>query len=324
METIRIKVESIDLKKYLKYFLIVIAVYLLESLIHLLIPLDINKLQPITQNKQAPVSDTWLPVIGTTNTSTSIPKELTAKSYLTYDLTTGKALYQKNPNMRMPMASLTKIMTAIVTIEHPRADDRYVVKKESLVGYDSMGLSAGEVLSKKELLYGLLLPSGNDASEVLASDSPLGRERFIQAMNDKAKELGLKDTHFDNPSGLQGEGIQYTTAYDLLVITHYALGNYPLIASIVNSHTFEVPQTTTHKAYALSNETNLLRTYDGVQGVKTGYTPEAGLCLVTYLDYKGHKIIGVLLNSQDRRGEMKTLLDSSLKAVQVNPPIYRG
>ena len=168
----------------------------------------------------------------------------------------------------------------------------------------------------------MLLPSGNDAAEVLANNYPTGRTAFIKAMNNKAKALGMEDTHYTNPSGLQGDGNQYTTVHDLLILTRYALDHYPLFATIVSTLTYDIPQTDTHKAYSLSNETNLLSTYQGVKGVKTGYTPEAGLCLVTYIDYGDHKIIGVILNSQNRRGEMKELLDYSLKSVGVTPPPF--
>ncbi|HSA83591.1 MAG TPA: serine hydrolase, partial [Patescibacteria group bacterium] len=249
---------------------------------------------------------------------------VTAKAVLMYDLTSEKALFEKNPKEKLPMASLTKVMTAIVSLENPREDNRYVVHGYNLVGEDSMGLSAGEVLTLEELLYGLMLPSGNDAAEVLASNSPFGREGFIKAMNDRAKAMGLTDTQFSNPSGLQGDGMQYTTTYDLLVITRYALEHFPLFAEIVTHPEYILPATSTHPEYYLVNETNLLTTYDGVKGVKTGYTPEAGLCLITYLDYGGHKIIGILLNSENRRAEMKELLDYSLTSVEIKPPKFRG
>lgn len=223
------------------------------------------------------------------------------------------------------MASLTKIMTAIIALENKKEDDTYIVNNEDLVGEDSMGLTAGEQLSQKELLYGLLLTSGNDAAEVLAANyQDGGRRGFIKAMNDKARALGLTDTIFSNPSGLQGDGEQHTTAYDLLVITKYALTNFPLFSKIVSTPEFDLPETSTHKAYTLISETNLLTTYPGVRGVKTGYTPEAGLCLVTYLDYGGHKIIGIILNSENRRGEMKDLLDQALRNLGIDPPPYSG
>jgi D-alanyl-D-alanine carboxypeptidase len=130
---------------------------------------------------------------------------VSARSALVYDIVNKKVLYEKTPIQRLPMASLTKIMTAIVSLENPKKDDKYLVKKEDLVGEDSVGLTAGEILSLKELLYGMILHSGNDAAEVLASNYPSGRSAFVKAMNDKAKSLGLRDTNFTNPSGLEGE-----------------------------------------------------------------------------------------------------------------------
>jgi D-alanyl-D-alanine carboxypeptidase (penicillin-binding protein 5/6) len=139
-------------------------------------------------------------------------------------------------------------------------------------------------------------------------------------MNDKVKALGLADTHYTNPSGLEGDGDQYTTAYDLFVITKYALENYPLLGQVVQTPFYNIPQTNTHRSYDLYNETNLLTSYPGVKGVKTGYTPEAGYCLITYLEYKDHKIIAVLLGSENRRQEMKDILDYSLTTEGITPP----
>jgi D-alanyl-D-alanine carboxypeptidase (penicillin-binding protein 5/6) len=103
-------------------------------------------------------------------------------------------------------------------------------------------------------------------------------------------------------------------------MTRYALTTFPLFTTVAATFDYYIPPTATHKAYSLENETNLLSSYPGVKGIKTGYTPEAGLCLVTYLDYAGHKIIAVLLHSDDRRSEMKELLDYSLKDLGVTPP----
>lgn len=244
---------------------------------------------------------------------------LTATSVLSYDLTTNQVLYSKNPEKRVPMASLTKVMAAIVALEHPK-EGLYKVYPEDLVGEDSMGLSAGESLSLSDLLYGLILHSGNDAAETLASNFPGGRTAFIAAMNEKAQALGLSNTHFTNPTGLEGDGNQYTTVDDLLVITRYALTNFPLFAKVAKTFDYTIPATSTHKTYVLENETNLLTSYPGVKGVKTGFTPEAGLCLITYLDYSGHKIMVVLLGSEDRRQEMKDILDYSLEKLHITPP----
>lgn len=279
----------------------------------------------LEKNRQATLLDLWLPFLTKAYGKGYDMSEVTAKSYLIYDLTSNKIVFERNPKKRLPMASLTKIMTAIITLENKRSDDKYEVKESDLVGEDSMGLVAGEVLTQEELLYGLLMQSGNDAAEVLSSNYPHGgRSAFIQAMNDKARALGLNDTHFDNPTGLQGDGVQYTTAYDLLVITQYALDRFPLFGKIVSTYNYSIEKGETHQKYDLVSETNLLSTYPGVKGVKTGYTPEAGLCLVTYLDYGNNKVIGILLNSEDRRGEMKKLLDSTLESLGITPPPYSG
>lgn len=244
---------------------------------------------------------------------------ISAKSALLYDLTSKKVLFSKNPKEELPMASLTKIMTAIIALESPRKDDRYLVAQENLVGENSMGLSAGETLSLKELLYGLILLSGNDAAETLAGNFEGGRARFIAAMNNKAKSLGLKNTHFTNPTGLEGDGNQRTTAYDLLIIANYAM-QFPLFREAAQTFIYNIPYSENHKAFYLENETNLISSYPGVAGIKDGYTPEAGLCLITYLNFKGHKLIGIILGSDNRRDEMKDLLDYGLKIQRVTPP----
>ncbi|HET9946855.1 MAG TPA: D-alanyl-D-alanine carboxypeptidase family protein [Patescibacteria group bacterium] len=273
----------------------------------------------MSDNPQVTSLDIWQPKVLGTNTQTSAIS-ITATSAISYDLTSNKFLFLKNPNQRLPMASLTKIMTAIVALEHPLPSDKYLVKGRDLVGEDSMGLVDGETLSLEELLYGLILHSGNDAAETLADNFPAGRDGFISAMNLKAQTLGLTNTHFTNPTGLEGDGTQYTTAQDLLVMTQYALSHFPEFVKIVGTFDYIIPQTSTHQEYDLENETNLLTSYPGVEGVKTGYTPEAGLCLVTYLNYQNHKIIAVLLGSDDRRGEMKEMLDFSLKTQGIIPP----
>lgn len=272
----------------------------------------------ILDNSQVSTLDIWTPKVEETLRA-GRPPEISATSALVYDLTTGKTLYAKEPLLRRPMASLTKIMTATVALENKKEDDRYVVKAADIVGEESMGLTQGEVLTLEKLLYGLMLSSGNDAAEVLASNFLFGRDKFIKAMNDKAKALGLKDTNFTNPSGLEGDGDQYSTTYDLLVITTYAMQNAEF-AEVVKTFQHSIPETFEHKGFYLENSTNLLTSYPGVKGVKIGYTPEAGHCIVTYLEYKGHKLIGVILGSDNRRQEMKDLLDYSLKSQGIPPP----
>lgn len=277
----------------------------------------------LSKNIQVSTLDLWKPLIQEVLGSES-PPQLTATAAFMYDLDDNKVLFDKDSKKRVPMASLTKVMTAIIALENRKSDDTYIVPGSALVGEDSMGLTAGEKLSMEELLYGLFLRSGNDAAEVFAANYPGGRQAFIDAMNQKAKALGLSDTNFTNPTGLQGDGDQYTTAYDLLVITRYALKNFPEIEKAGSTFSITIPATSTHKEFYMENETNLISTYPGVKGLKTGYTPEAGLCLITYLDYHDKKIVGVLLNSQNRRQEMVELLNYSLKSLGITPPRYTG
>lgn len=272
-------------------------------------------------NDQVSTLNLWVPLLEAFNLNLDEIKipSISAKSALVYDLTTQKTLFSKNHDMKLPMASLTKIMTAIIALESGKKDDKYIVSKENLVGENSMGLTEGEVLTLEELLYGLMLLSGNDSAEVLADNFPRGRSQFVAAMNNKAKALGLKSTNFTNPTGMEGDGAQYTTAYDLLVITNYAMQD-SLFREVVKTFNYTIPYSKNHKAFYLQNQTNLISSYPGVAGIKDGYTPEAGLCLVTYLEYKGHKIVGILLGSGNRRQEMKDLLDYSLKRLDIIPP----
>lgn len=274
----------------------------------------------LSKNKEVSSMDLFLPVIEFFTGSVASEPVLSAKSVIVYDITTEKTLYTKNPQEKLPMASLTKVMTAVIGIENKIPSDAYYVTKDQLVGENSMGLFPGETHTLENLLYGLILLSGNDAAEVIAAHFPGGRTPFIHAMNNKAKALGLKDTNFTNPSGLEGDGDQHTTVYDLLVITKYALEKHPLFAKVARTVTKEIPPSDTHQEYYLQNETNLLTSYPGVKGVKTGFTPEAGFCLITYLEHEDHKIIAVLLGSENRRQEMKDILDYSLKRAGLTPP----
>lgn len=252
--------------------------------------------------------------------STVSKPSINAVSALAYDINNDKLLYSSNLKERLPIASLTKIMTAIVALENISPNDPIKISATAAhVGEDSMGLTQNETLTLKELLYGLFLHSGNDAAEAIADSSKFGRDNFVYLMNKKAEDLGLTDTHFTNPTGLEGDGNQYSTVYDLLVMTKYGLEKADF-ADASSTVEITLPQSPDHKEYYLFNETNLLTSYPGVKGVKTGFTYEAGMCLVTYLDYKGHKIIGILLNSPSRRDEMKTLLDYALKSQGITPP----
>lgn len=265
----------------------------------------------------------WKPMITEPKSLPDGISHFTSQAILSFDVTTGTLIAGKNIEHRMPLASLTKIMTAIVTIENENLEERVEISANAAsVGENSMGLGENERIKRRDLLYGLILPSGNDAAEALADSSSVTRENFVYLMNKKAEDLGLTNTRFTNPSGLEGDGNQYSTAYDLLVMTKYGLDN-PEFAKVVSTVEYQIPASATNKYYSLYNDTNLLTTYPGVKGVKTGYTYEAGMCLVTYLEYDGHKIIAVLLNSENRREEMKQLLDYSLSSLGATPPNHQ-
>lgn len=279
------------------------------------LPDDLNN----SKNSEVSSLDFWLPnIFSFFNLDSEVPL-LTAKSAYVYDLKNNKAIYEKNVDERLPMASLTKIMTAIVAIDNKKPNDRYIVREASLVGENTIGLSAGEVMSLEELLYGVFMYSANDAAEVLA-DNTLGREKFIKTMNDKAKAIGLENTNFTNPTGLQGDGDQYSTAKDLLVLSRYAIENYPEIKKAANTWEHHLPESEDHYEYYLYSQLNLLTTYPGVKGLKDGFTPEAGWCLITYYENEDQELIGIVLGSEDRRGEMKLLLDYSLTELGITPP----
>ena len=210
--------------------------------------------------------------------------------------TTNRVLLCENENTPLPMASLTKIMTAIVAIEH--CDDlnaRHKIPKEAVgVEGSSIYLVEGEELSVRELLYGLMLRSGNDAAEALAILTAGTVENFVGLMNDKAAELGLENTKFQNPHGLPAKE-HYTSCYDLAMISSYAMKN-ELFRQIVGTKSIKISNTTKDYDRVLKNKNKMLWEYEGGCGIKTGYTKEAGRCLVSAAERGDMKLICVVLN----------------------------
>ncbi len=257
------------------------------------------------------LTNNWFPKKSTFNFRADSPLNLSANSAILVNFDTGEIVYAKNIQSRAPIASLTKIMTALVALSSSKDDAVFEVsQKAATVGEDSMGLSAGEKLAVDELLYGLMLPSGNDAAVTIAEGVSGSEDAFVSKMNEKARLLGMSDTRFINASGLDEDGRNpYSTAYDLAVLSHYAMQNFEKFRQVVSTEHYAIDATDTHKAFDLYNETNLLTTYPGVKGIKPGFTWEAGLCLATYAENKGVKLLGVILGSDNRRGEMKELLD---------------
>ena len=255
------------------------------------------------------VVNSWFPK--SLPASESDQLNISAKSVLLVDYDSGDVIFAKNARERLQAASTIKIMTALVALANADLADEFIVSEVGAkVGENSMGLTPGENLTLRELLSGLMLVSGNDAAVVIAEGISLSEGAYVELMNKKSRELGLADTKFINVTGLdEDQEEQYTTAYDMSVIAHYTWENFPTFREISSTvHEF-IDATETHKAFDLYNDTNLLTTYPGVYGIKPGFTWNAGLCLVTYAENDGKRLLGVILGSDDRRGEMKELLD---------------
>lgn len=239
--------------------------------------------------------------------------EITAKAAFFVDAKTGRSLFEKNIHDELPIASLTKIMTAIVTLERRHWDDKlYVSPTASMMEPDKMFLRSGEWLSVRELMDGLFLVSANDAAEVMAREVTGDRQEFVNLMNTKARELGMNHTLFINPSGLQEDGMrQYSTAVDVAMMARYLVNKWPEVVEITKQPEIKLPQTDNHQEYDLISGINLVTTYPGVVGLKIGYTPDAGLTIVTLARKGDSEVLGVLLGSEDRREEARKLLDYS-------------
>ena len=239
--------------------------------------------------------------------SANIPAPtLTAVAAIAYDPNLEKVLYEKNIHAKLAPASTTKIMTAIIASEHFNSGDLLTVPPGAIVGGSTMGLTPGERLTFRSLLYGMMLNSGNDAAFTIAYNYPGGLETFIAKMNERAKELGANDTHFDNPAGFDSYN-HYSSAYDLLLIGKEAMKNARLGTVFSTKETSVTSIDKTH-SHVLKNLNKLLNE-EGVLGIKTGTTEMAGESLVGLIERNNQTILTVMLNSGDRFGETKNLLD---------------
>jgi D-alanyl-D-alanine carboxypeptidase (penicillin-binding protein 5/6) len=258
-----------------------------------------------SSNVEKTANLTSYPPLPVLNQSVSFPV-LSAQAALAVDLDSGVSLYEKDPNKPLLPASTTKIMTALVALEN-YSEDQVLGVSDTKVEGQTMGLKKGEQITVRDLLYGLLVYSANDAAEVLAKSFQGGRDAFVAAMNEKAKELSLTNTKFTNPSGLDGDG-HVSTARDLIRISEVAMEN-PEFAKIVGTKTQVVRSVDGKIAHYLTNINELLGKIPGVLGVKTGWTENARENLVTYVNRDNHKVMIAVLGSQDRFGETKELID---------------
>ncbi|MCB0061827.1 MAG: D-alanyl-D-alanine carboxypeptidase [Caldilineaceae bacterium] len=226
--------------------------------------------------------------------------DLSATAYLLYDMDANYILLSEHANRPLAPASLTKLMTALLVLEADDLESEVMVVRDDLVGGTAMGLVAGEMIRVDELLWGLLIPSGNDAAMTLARYMGGGSvDNFVAAMNQRARALGLTETHFVNPHGLDADG-HVSSAADMLVLVKKNW-DYPLFREIVRTTETMV------NGHLLRNTNQLLGTYEGTNGIKTGTTDAAGQCLIAGFQQNGHEVVGIVLGSSDRYTDMRAL-----------------
>lgn len=231
---------------------------------------------------------------------------VSAKCAIVMDANTGRILFQKNPDQQALIASTTKIMTALIVCEQSNVLDRMRIPKDAVgIEGSSMYLKEGEILTIQDLLYGLMLHSGNDAAVALAIYCGGTVEGFVQLMNDKARELGMSNSHFANPNGLDAPA-HYSTARDMAVLTTYAMKN-PLFQKTVSTKAVSVGER------KLRNHNKLLWQFEGTDGVKTGYTRAAGRILISSAVRAGRRLIVVTINDPNDWADHISLLNSSFE-----------
>ncbi len=233
------------------------------------------------------------------------PPAISALSAVVIDDACGDLLFGKDAHRRLPPASITKIVAAIIGVESTKPDDVVTVDVDNFFSGDStlMGLETGMQMTMRDLLYGLLLPSGNDAAVAIARYVAGDVPSFVERMNAKVRELGLKDTNFTNPHGLDAAG-HYSSAYDMAMLGRYAIKDL-LIAQIVKTQNY----TPNWSGGELWNGNLLLWLYPGADGIKTGWTEKAGQTIIATAERDGRRLIVAALGSQDRYADAIRLLD---------------
>ncbi|MGI5828495.1 MAG: D-alanyl-D-alanine carboxypeptidase family protein [Patescibacteria group bacterium] len=231
---------------------------------------------------------------------------LTARSAIAVDIDSKAVIFLKNPDEHLLPASTTKMVTALVALQEYNLTDVVIIKNPVYIG-QIMELQEDEQITIENLLYGLLVHSGNDVAQALADLHPRGSEVFIEKMNEIVKSLGLKDTHFTNPTGLE-DSEHYSTVHDLAIIGAEVI-SHPELEKMVSTKTITVTDVSGEIVHELENINELLGIVPGLKGIKTGWTENAGECLVAYTERDGHRVITAILGSYDRFGETRILVD---------------
>lgn len=244
-------------------------------------------------------------------------KAISAHSGILMDGATGRVMFEKMPDKQSLIASTTKIMTALVVCEQCNVLDRMKIPKEAVgIEGSSMYLKEGEILTIQDLLYGLMLRSGNDAAVALAIYCAGTVEGFAELMNDKARMLGLENTHFVNPNGLDAPG-HYSTARDLAILACYAMEN-PIFAQTVSTKSVTIGDR------VLKNHNKLLWQVEGADGVKTGFTKAAGRILVSSATREGRRLVAVTINAPNDWQDHKSLLEEGFTQYTVRDIVEKG
>jgi D-alanyl-D-alanine carboxypeptidase (penicillin-binding protein 5/6) len=242
--------------------------------------------------------------------SPATPPAVHARSGILVDIDSNTILWQQDAHAQLPPASTTKVLTALVALANFDPDRLVTVMPDAVhLAWDEsrMGLAAGQTLTVRELLTGMLLVSGNDAANALADDT-VGMERFVGAMNAQVTALGLHDSHFTTPVGLDDPG-QYSSAYDLAVIGTAAVRRFAVLRDIVAMRTADLTATPGHPDFSLRSINQLLSMYPAAVGIKPGWTGSAGYCEVAMAVRDGHRLISVLLNAPYDFSQSRRLLD---------------
>ena len=236
------------------------------------------------------------------------PPQISAVAAVVIDQASGKVLYDKDMNAEHYPASTTKVLTALLTLENMDIDDKITLPEDYVnVGETSIGLKAGARQTVEELLIALMLYSANDAGQALAIGVAGTEEAFVEMMNQRVSALGLQHTHFCNPHGLHNED-HYTSAYDLAMIARVAMDN-PEFRRIVTTDSFTVRKLNGEDNFTVGNRNGLLSQYEYADGIKTGYTRQAGNCIVASATKNDMQLIVVVLNSPNIYEESQALLE---------------
>lgn len=295
----------------MKYYLYSAGLILFAIILITLIPIAVDFAQDSFISLQVPENNSNIAGIQKYNippVSKNLPlPNFSAKAILIKDISGDSVLFQKDADSVFPIGSTTKIMTALIGIEHFKQNDVLTVRAGSSIPGSKIGLFNNEDLSFRSLLYGMLLSSGNDAAYTIAENFPGGVLGFVSQMNKKAKELNLENTSFDNPAGFDSAN-NFSTAKDLAKVTEESLKDATLSRIFATKETdiLSLDKKYTHKLYNLNK---LLSQVSGVLGVKTGTTPLSKENLVTLVERDKKRVLIVLLGSDDRFGETTKLID---------------